>query len=1469
MDTLNEEDDNAFLTPPNRTAEAADAGTTMLEFLGQHEEDDSPAVPREPLGRNMGEGDGESPSQAADRLDPSTQGSSSELKDTALLLAQDPEEDGMDEDDDAPEEQQALCSVLNTVVDFVMMPPTGHFEPDEYEQQQQQQSTSLLQVPVLRFFGPLVRRRRSTPSNNDGSLPNNEPQQSACLHVHGAYPYLVARPVAAGPDGSGFEKCCPWDSVAAVQRMLPVLMETLEAAIQETTRGLLMNDNNNNNNPSTAVATSTTSTSTTARAAPKVLRRITVVTGRGFYTYCPGPAAPFLRIEYYAPSDRWKVKRCLERGLADLPQTVYHPAAAVQRAREMEMDDDDVLRFHCYEAHIPYTMQFFKDWNLAGMSYIHVMADESNVRFRTPLPSAPRNKHWHSRRATETSETSSLSSSHLFLASNTPAAYQWSSSSGTATSIPRDDGHAPTESGGPETVAAASSSSAAAARPLLVAWFQGKMTSCDVELDISVSSILNVREVMTDLPKDWETRQKIHWRAVPSLREIWSQERRRMARLLPPKDDFLSCTPEPLPFTLNVKKDAALPGARLACEGMRRLVNVTNGLEESFRRSMKQILERHVEKVNRADTEMSKRNAEAAEASCERAGAKDVLTPSYDEALEALGALGGLLDESPSQSSAQKSANHGADDYQNLSQESAQSSGQLSLGLNRFDALSQDFYPSSRDNANAAKDHSLHDEYMFSQRVERGDGIVVDGPFQHIDDVIDPGTLAPYESIDDEYDGEDNSVVDAHEDSTDTHELERELSALATQIVREKTDHDDDESSVESIDLMVFSTQAIKQKTDGNVDGGGGDGDDGSVETKELLAWQDSLTGNNEAVESDDDEANCKADPSVVATGSSAAPANVGQANQIVGEGSFLLSDQSSSFAVWEHPADITISRREVPPTKGDLIKSATETTLYPKQSAGSSNEWTTYLTSYERMHGRDSARRNWFPTCQGGVDVLPVRAAPTRKAVVSWQRKQVRKREADLSRTRSRSRSAKRSRSGSEHQRKTAALNLRIDENSRKLVVEAALEAPHHDSLEVEEVDWEPSQQELLSVLTQEAETEAKKNSLANPSEKQACSQSTRESDDRLHHSSSSGPTSADNTLTENPSPGRALQGIGNQGGRIWVEGGGQLKARTKQSQRNTIDNLDDSGLHGTQGALSCPVTVMAIEVHIQCREGQAGVNDSRKIAMTPDSDRDRILSAVCVFGRDPGGGESFEFFERICIFVPLEREERAAADENQSIDRFAGCIRRSMPPVTLGVSTPLSVECVKDERQLLLRLASIVRLKDPDMLLSWDTQGSGIGYLIERGVALGKNSAGGDGNGKELDMARLLGRTPTVDARTESNRLGQLFKSEDATGAALAELDHGTSLEREKDNTGSSKWKGSGLGSEWDERVGAGAAAASIVSITAQRHGQETNNTRAHLFCLVLCSAVDSCLRHGRLSRTKSSTQTVPISRLLFRLS
>jgi hypothetical protein len=250
-----------------------------------------------------------------------------------------------------------------------------------------------------------------------------------------------------------------------------------------------------------------------------------------------------------------------------------------------------------------------------------------------------------------------------------------------------------------------------------------------------------------------------------------------------------------------------------------------------------------------------------------------------------------------------------------------------------------------------------------------------------------------------------------------------------------------------------------------------------------------------------------------------------------------------------------------------------------------------------------------------------------------------------------------------------------------------------------------------------------------------------------------------------------------------------------------------------------------MAIEVHTQCRTGRAGVNDSKEVSMTPDSERDKVIAVVYVFARDPGGGEALEILERGCLFVPLDRElSRAQEDKAKAtilFDDLSNALRTSMPRTTMGIASPFSAECVRDERQLLLRMSSIVRWKDPDMLLSWDTQGAGLGYLIERGAALGRPGHDGadrnpdsQSNAPEIDMARLLGRVPTVGTRMEAtSTMDQLFKRDEAVDEMDVEKN---SSSRGKDNSkGNDRWKGSGLGSDWDDRVGAGAAAASIVSL------------------------------------------------------
>ena len=93
----------------------------------------------------------------------------------------------------------------------------------------------------------------------------------------------------------------------------------------------------------------------------------------------------------------------------------------------------------------------------------------------------------------------------------------------------------------------------------------------------------------------------------------------------------------------------------------------------------------------------------------------------------------------------------------------------------------------------------------------------------------------------------------------------------------------------------------------------------------------------------------------------------------------------------------------------------------------------------------------------------------------------------------------------------------------------------------------------------------------------------------------------------------------------------------------------------------------------------------------------------------------------------------------------------------------------------------------------------------MVERGIALGKPLDGSNGvnfsSTTQIDLARLLGRTPRAFISDESTKTTQT-----TAGSSFGiEVD-----QEQKEHT----FSGSGLGSEWDDRVGAGAAASSIVS-------------------------------------------------------
>ena len=133
------------------------------------------------------------------------------------------------------------------------------------------------------------------------------------------------------------------------------------------------------------------------------------------------------------------------------------------------------------------------------------------------------------------------------------------------------------------------------------------------------------------------------------------------------------------------------------------------------------------------------------------------LTPSNDEAYRALVGLGDLSTTTPDD-------NASSQPHASFCQQSEESSKTPS----RFESLSQTLYSSQKD----LETPTIMQEYEFSQRIDRGEAVVT-GPFAHLDEVIDPETLTPFETIDDEDESE--------EEHEDEHQIETRLNYLATQ----------------------------------------------------------------------------------------------------------------------------------------------------------------------------------------------------------------------------------------------------------------------------------------------------------------------------------------------------------------------------------------------------------------------------------------------------------------------------------------------------------------------------------------------------------------------------------------------------------------------------------------------------------------------------------------------------------------
>lgn len=828
---------------------------------------------------------------------------------------------------------------------------------------------------------------------------------------------------------------------------------------------------------------------------------------------------------------------------------------------------------------------------------------------------------------------------------------------------------------------------------------------------------------MKQLPSDPKENQKgIHWRAVPSLKEIWTEERERMAYLVPSKKDILTeeslgqSSQKPHQFTLSVKKGAPLPGSYLAIKGVRNLYRSSPDIYSNYHRVMKEIVNRHEHAIHRFDREFKEvyeRKQYNNELTSSR---RDITSPLVIEERgenkeeDAIMALKSLIDQFAPDNLTPKKAKMASEE--NMKSQSMFStpvcSQQMSQWLTQSIAQSQ-----SKFSQTDLEEIEGDIEFGMQSEVINGCTFSKDGSHSNKSSLIaklNPATLTPYDDDTDE----DDDVL-KQEEEMEEEDFEMILSVLETQSFT----HRDQEHIIKKTEEVI---QNHPQE---------------SMESKELKR--------------DSERADMR--PLDVIGNVSARSALLQHSLQDFSserkESHHHLEYQLKPSRQLSHQSTLSLSsirkNSSLEPIERAPFRGVFEESLW---------QATTEITfGFQNM----PLSSQHVEACEVATNSFlePVARAPLTQNVFSWI---------------SKSRSAKCVTKGMKRRRL-------MDDNSRKLVVQSS---------QKKKCVAMPEGMKLSSCLTCGVE-------------EVECSTASTESHSQHSSTSSSAPSFALQTAitidsigtrdmenSKSPAVMDPLEGIGQQGGKIHVAGGG-LKATTKVSPFELAMNRVPQP----------QLTIMSIEVHVQCRIGKAGLNDSREIAMRPDSSRDKVFAVTYVYAFDPGGGESIEIIERGCICVPLENE-LSDSDEGKAYKNVAK---------TMGISSLLNIEVTPNERTLLLRIASIVQWKDPDVLLSWDTQGGGLGYLIERGLLLEQSEQ--QQIEIPIDMIRLLGRNPRSKAPGGVNEENMdFFHAESRKKVNISGQESGS----RKDRRAKDAFEGSILGAEWDERVGAGAGPSSI---------------------------------------------------------
>ena len=1526
-----------------------------------------------------------------------------------------------DDIDSCQTTSKPLLSILNVVVDFVMRPPSP-LEPYEFQLTRNRSSSEWIDdsspsdqkieeqtnapifppkhfilVPVMRIFGPILKWGEYLPDSIKYSKYRN--QQNACLHIHNVFPYLLARPLHAGPDGS--RNYPPQNDVqnnnnetGAIHQDKPMELQSdkydldwnnpsqlrlIVDDIAESLEEMLLSANSyQNHQPEMNQKQS--------KSIPRSIRQISVVSGRGFYTYCGGPSAPFLKVEYYNPKDRWKVKACLEKGLDINVDVVDHDENKNDDKNTQsffnsnDLDNTDLppiyshvtnIQFRCYEAHIPYTMQAFKDLNLAGMTYIKIREG----RFRSPLPrlsdsisnkkhffgngNIPENlcwdhqgilddikvangnvskeikdgvvknlfKHCSNENKIDISSNmnvhKSLGSDSLDLDMNEECNFPLgqeslntspsSSQSIKKCSIKENiDADPSFESDYSKTNKSTLTEKTMSHEKLSdlnkskdpdfsneMCWWMKKETSSEIELDTTTSEILNVLDILTPTNLDNESQaideSDIYWRAVPSLYELWQEERARMMRLLPPDLNFLNKTSSD---DSNAKLEKTRkPCAKQACRGMKKLFNAEENEWEIYHEAMKDILNRYENDIVKEDEEILKDYNETNKTNNIQTY-EQVGTPSVKETLQALIALGDQFSKEENITLPCFSPNFmSVDEYESPSRAHIRDS-LLSVSSNPHSTMlsgtqKTTTYPFRN---RAQKEVILTvEDFNFGRRIDQGSEI------EDTDGLVDPETLVPFDF---------HNEADIDADHKTVEDFEHDLNVLSMKMDIEDSSMDDhgfddnffnktqafiDEDDIDSIDLESTGS-GIQEESGSN---GILLSDNNSVNSK-LQQNSESISIGNTGYSF----GKYSKDKLIVNHKDSS---SISENSPPVGNEVDLSKNGNKQFAT-TLPCNIVIEPKIKAPIRSEWMN----TNLFPIRTLDRfkhNGENATLKQDPLFWMGYTGSLQKWKDSIvQGSLGnncmkqkiktqtwIEPTKKPPNPHEISSWIRKNGIYDSKDTIPNQSAHQILSSSRSTvpkvkGEHQES----NFKIDENSRKLVASNNLKVvtkkrkyvAFHDLstvCEVEEVDWDEMKMDksqnyfltasqnsqvfgsqLIEQATQKKRilqhdrrkemNHLSKNTVkfemdvnSRPSSSVDSPGSTRvcenEKTGQLHLQSKSSSKkisspnlqidkkdnnmNLSNTKTNSNSPNKfqsytphplgasdsnhgsksPLKGMGNAGGKLHVEGGG-LKANVDPNDNNV--------------PLPTPMSIMSIEIHVQCRTGKAGLHDSKIIAMKPDSSKDEVFAVSYVFARDPGGGEKIQIIEQGCLFRPVKAQlasiQKLSYEENKAMESINA--RKRLLEKYMGLkSQGILMEEVKSERQLLLRLVSIVQWRDPDALVSWDTQGAGLGYLIERGLVSGHvtnvNSDSGriTSNLPPIDLARLLGRTPKIKEKDFQNSTMEEQINFDAVPRAKEQNNEASNTVDVASKEKEEIWKGSGLGTDWDERVGAGAAVASIV--------------------------------------------------------